>query len=76
MEAHYFAHGCFMAPNQLLNEAQKLAGIPGIMVQGRYDCCARKRRRTRLPRGGPGAKSAWSKVPDTSCMIPAYAMRS
>ena len=37
MEAHYFAHGCFMAPNQLLNEAQKLAGIPGIMVQGRYD---------------------------------------
>lgn len=37
MEAHYFAHGCFMAPSQLLNEAQKLAGIPGIMVQGRYD---------------------------------------
>ena len=37
MEAHYFAHDCFMAPNQLLNEAQKLAGIPGIMVQGRYD---------------------------------------
>jgi proline iminopeptidase len=37
MEAHYFAHGCFMAPNQLLNEAQKLVGIPGIMVQGRYD---------------------------------------
>jgi proline iminopeptidase len=37
MEAHYFAHGCFMAPNQLLNEAQKLAFIPGIMVQGRYD---------------------------------------
>ena len=37
MEAHYFAHDCFMAPNQLLNEAEKLAGIPGIMVQGRYD---------------------------------------
>jgi proline iminopeptidase len=37
MEAHYFAHDCFMAPNQLVNEAKKLAGIPGFMVQGRYD---------------------------------------
>jgi proline iminopeptidase len=37
MEAHYFANGCFMAPNQLMNEAGKLADIPGIMVQGRYD---------------------------------------
>lgn len=37
MEAHYFANGCFMAPNQLMNEAGRLAGIPGILVQGRYD---------------------------------------
>jgi proline iminopeptidase len=37
VEAHYFAKDCFMAPNQLLNDAGKLAGIPGIMVQGRYD---------------------------------------
>src|SRR5690349_549004 len=33
MEAHYFANGCFMRPNQLLDEAEKLAGIPGIIVQ-------------------------------------------
>jgi proline iminopeptidase len=26
-----------MKPDQLLNEAGKLAGIPGIIVQGRYD---------------------------------------
>jgi proline iminopeptidase len=37
MEAHYFAHDCFMKPNQLLEEAGKLEGIPGIIVQGRYD---------------------------------------
>jgi proline iminopeptidase len=37
MEAHYFANDCFMKPNQLLNDAQKLKGIPGIIVQGRYD---------------------------------------
>jgi len=37
MEAHYFANDCFMKPNQLLDEAGKLANIPGIIVQGRYD---------------------------------------
>jgi proline iminopeptidase len=37
MEAHYFQNNCFMKPNQLLTEAGKLKGIPGIMVQGRYD---------------------------------------
>src|SRR5882757_2519148 len=37
MEAHYFANGCFMKPNQLMAEAGKLKGIPGIIVQGRYD---------------------------------------
>jgi proline iminopeptidase len=37
MEAHYFQNDCFMRPNQLLDDAHKLAGIPGIIVQGRYD---------------------------------------
>ena len=37
MEAHYFVHDCFMTENQLLLNAGKLAGIPGIIVQGRYD---------------------------------------
>jgi proline iminopeptidase len=37
MEAHYFANDCFMRPNQLLDNAARLAGIPGIIVQGRYD---------------------------------------
>lgn len=37
MESHYFRNDCFMKPDQLLTEAEKLAGIPGIIVQGRYD---------------------------------------
>jgi proline iminopeptidase len=37
MEAHYFQNDCFMRPGQLLAEAAQLAGIPGIVVQGRYD---------------------------------------
>jgi proline iminopeptidase len=37
MEAHYFQNDCFMKPDQLRAEAGKLKGIPGIIVQGRYD---------------------------------------
>lgn len=37
MEAHYFQNGCFMKPGQLLENAGRLKGIPGIVVQGRYD---------------------------------------
>jgi proline iminopeptidase len=37
MEAHYFQNDCFMRPGQLLAEAGRLGGIPGLIVQGRYD---------------------------------------
>ena len=37
MEAHYFSNNSFMGPDQLMAQATKLAGIPGIIVQGRYD---------------------------------------
>lgn len=37
MEAHYIAHDFFLADGQLLDEAPRLAGIPGTIVQGRYD---------------------------------------
>lgn len=37
MEAHYFSSNSFMKPDQLMAEADRLAGIPGIIVQGRYD---------------------------------------
>ncbi|HLJ00257.1 MAG TPA: prolyl aminopeptidase [Bradyrhizobium sp.] len=37
MEAHYFQNHCFMRPGQLLEQAGQLTGIPGVIVQGRYD---------------------------------------
>ncbi len=37
MEAHYFSNGCFLESDQLLRDARALAGIPGIIIQGRYD---------------------------------------
>jgi proline iminopeptidase len=37
MEAHYFQNRGFFTPDQLLRDAGRLHGIPGIIVQGRYD---------------------------------------
>ena len=37
MESHYFRIDCFMQPGQLLTNAGQLKGIPGLIVQGRYD---------------------------------------
>ena len=37
IECHYFVNRIFQAENQLLEQAGKLAGIPGILVHGRYD---------------------------------------
>lgn len=37
IESHYFINHAFIRPNQILDEAHKLAGLPGIIVHGRYD---------------------------------------
>jgi len=37
IENHYFRHGGFLDEGQLLRRADRLAGIPGVIVQGRYD---------------------------------------
>ena len=34
---HYWAHAHFLPEGQLLREAHRLAGIPGVLVHGRYD---------------------------------------
>ncbi len=36
-EAHYFSRDCFLPPGAILAGASRLAGIPGLIVQGRYD---------------------------------------
>lgn len=37
MEAHYIAGSFFLDENELLSKAGRLKGIPGVIVQGRYD---------------------------------------
>lgn len=37
IEAHFFMNDSFLTPDQILRDAAKLAGIPGIIVHGRYD---------------------------------------
>jgi proline iminopeptidase len=37
MEAHYFRSDIFLPENALLANAGRLRGIPGVIVQGRYD---------------------------------------
>ena len=37
IECHYFVHQAFLRPSQLLEDAGRLAGIPTVIVHGRYD---------------------------------------
>jgi proline iminopeptidase len=37
IEAHFFVNDAFIEDNQILRNAKKLEGIPGIIVHGRYD---------------------------------------
>ena len=39
IENHYFANKGWFIPNQLIDNASRLADIPGVIVQGRYDMC-------------------------------------
>ncbi|MFD3610352.1 prolyl aminopeptidase [Streptomyces atroolivaceus] len=35
--AHYFSHGAWLEEGQLIRDAGRLAGIPGVLVHGRFD---------------------------------------
>ncbi|MFI9329888.1 prolyl aminopeptidase [Kitasatospora sp. NPDC052868] len=35
--AHYFSNGAWLEEDQLLRDAHRLAGIPGVLVHGRHD---------------------------------------
>ncbi|MDE2564060.1 MAG: prolyl aminopeptidase [Sphingomonadales bacterium] len=55
IENHYFRHDCWFEPGQLLAEAGRLKGIPGVIVQGRHDCCT-------PPAAAWALKKAWPEV--------------
>ncbi|ERP89976.1 proline iminopeptidase [Marinobacter sp. ES-1] len=37
IECHYFMNNAFLEPDQIVRDAGRLAGIPGVIVHGRYD---------------------------------------
>jgi len=39
IENHYFVNGGWLEEGQLIRDASRLAAIPGVIVQGRYDIC-------------------------------------
>lgn len=56
IEAHYFVNHIFLAPGQLLRDAHKLAGIPGVIVHGRYDMVCPVENAFDLARAWPDAR--------------------
>lgn len=55
IENHYMANNGWLEEGQLLAGATKLRGIPGVIVQGRHDCCTPPVAAWRL-------KQAWPEV--------------
>ncbi|NRQ31960.1 prolyl aminopeptidase [Nonomuraea sp. NN258] len=39
IENHYFTHGGWFEPEQLIRDVDKIRHIPAVIVQGRYDSC-------------------------------------
>jgi proline iminopeptidase len=57
IESHYFVHGGFFeCDGQLLRDAHRLHGIPGTIVQGRYDVVCPPRSAWDLHRAWPQAQ--------------------
>ena len=56
IENHYFVHGGWMDEGQLIRDAAKLADIPGVIIQGRYDVCTPARTAWDLHRAWPQAE--------------------
>jgi proline iminopeptidase len=55
IENHYFVHAGWLEEGQLIRGAHKLAGIPGVIVQGRYDVATPAKTAWDLHRAWPEA---------------------
>ena len=56
IENHYFVNNGFLADQQLLRGADKLHGIPGVIVQGRYDMATPAKTAWELHKAWPEAE--------------------
>lgn len=55
--AHYFSHGVWLEEGALLRDASRLAGIPGVLIDGRLDMAPRSKRPGNWPKRGPTRSS-------------------
>ena len=55
MESHYMAHGGFFEPDQLMNNVGRIAHLPAVIVQGRYDVICPPVTAWRLHKAWPGS---------------------
>jgi proline iminopeptidase len=62
LEAHFFAHDCFLAPNQLLDNMYRIQHLPASIVHSRYDIVCPIVSADELARAWPGAR--YTVVPD------------
>jgi proline iminopeptidase len=62
IENHYFSHDSWLEHDQLIRDAGRLADIPGVIVQGRYDVATPARSAWRLARAWP--KARFELIPD------------
>jgi proline iminopeptidase len=53
---HYWGNGCFLEDGQLLRDVGRLAGIPAVMVHGRYDVSGPLDVAWRLHQAWPGSE--------------------
>jgi proline iminopeptidase len=56
MEAHYFARDCFLDTDELVRNAGRLAGVPGRIVQSRFDLLCPPINAARLKAGWPDSQ--------------------
>ena len=56
IENHYFVHAGWLEEGQLLRDAHKLKGIPGVIVHGRYDMPCPVRTAWQLAKAWPEAE--------------------
>jgi proline iminopeptidase len=56
IETHYFVNDCFLPEGELLRQAHVLEGLPGVIVQGRYDVVTPPTTAYELHCAWPGSK--------------------
>lgn len=59
IECHYFVNDCFLPPGALLKGAAGMNGLPGTIIQGRYDLVCPPAAAWRLHQAWPGSRMQW-----------------